>query len=301
METKVCTLCGQTFPKTEENFRILRRNGKENFCSRCRECERAAQRRYDDKYRAANREKLNAAQRARWACLPEEEKIRRRNQSAEWARDHKDYLNEKARERYATGKYQERVKRYLAEHAEEKRRKSLERYYANKDKAREQHERWKAENPEKVREARQRYKEKHREEILQKRRESYENRTEEQIAHDRELRRKYREADKARCHRRRALQRGLEATFTPEQWEACKIEFRNVCAYCGRAIKLSQDHVVPVVAGGTYTVGNIVPACKRCNSSKSAYPFTEWYRKQTFYNEERERHVLKYLGKEIAV
>ena len=95
--------------------------------------------------------------------------------------------------------------------------------------------------------------------------------------------------------------RGLEATFTVEQWELAQIEFGKRCAYCGREMKLSRDHVIPLKSGGTYTKDNIVPACKRCNSSKAAHPFSEWYRKQTFYNEEREKHVLKYLGKEIAV
>ena len=94
--------------------------------------------------------------------------------------------------------------------------------------------------------------------------------------------------------------RGLEATFTAEQWELAQIEFGKRCVYCGREMKLSQDHVIPLNSGGTYTKDNIVPACKRCNSSKAARPFLEWYRAQPFYNEEREKHVLEYIGKEIS-
>ena len=45
-----------------------------------------------------------------------------------------------------------------------------------------------------------------------------------------------------------------------------------VCQYCGRgplpAKALSYDHVVPRASGGKTTWGNIVAACKTCNSVK---------------------------------
>lgn len=45
------------------------------------------------------------------------------------------------------------------------------------------------------------------------------------------------------------------------------------CAYCGRRIprnprKRHADHVIPLCRGGRHAVGNIVPACQRCNVSK---------------------------------
>jgi hypothetical protein len=36
------------------------------------------------------------------------------------------------------------------------------------------------------------------------------------------------------------------------------------------------DHVVPLVRGGTNYEGNLVPACRKCNSSKAAWLLTEW-------------------------
>lgn len=47
------------------------------------------------------------------------------------------------------------------------------------------------------------------------------------------------------------------------------------CVYCS-ATPTSVDHVVPLSRGGTHWEGNLVPACKRCNSSKGTRLLTEW-------------------------
>ena len=47
------------------------------------------------------------------------------------------------------------------------------------------------------------------------------------------------------------------------------------CFYCGSTYYLTLDHVVPVSRGGLTTVANLVPACRRCNSRKSAKPITD--------------------------
>ena len=47
------------------------------------------------------------------------------------------------------------------------------------------------------------------------------------------------------------------------------------CVYCG-APALTVDHVVPVSRGGTNFEGNLVPACKACNSSKCDLLLVEW-------------------------
>ena len=48
----------------------------------------------------------------------------------------------------------------------------------------------------------------------------------------------------------------------------------GVCHYCGKtfsAQELTLDHIVPVARGGKSTRGNVVPACKPCNSDKKYY------------------------------
>ena len=47
------------------------------------------------------------------------------------------------------------------------------------------------------------------------------------------------------------------------------------CAYCPNPAD-TIDHVVPLVRGGTNYEGNLVPACRRCNSSKCARILMEW-------------------------
>lgn len=53
----------------------------------------------------------------------------------------------------------------------------------------------------------------------------------------------------------------------------------GVCHYCGRQVgarALTLDHVVPLIRGGRSVRGNIVPACKDCNSRKQSLLPWEW-------------------------
>lgn len=53
----------------------------------------------------------------------------------------------------------------------------------------------------------------------------------------------------------------------------------GVCHYCGGVFlpeELTMDHLVPIVRGGKSTRGNIVPACKECNSKKKYLLPIEW-------------------------
>lgn len=47
------------------------------------------------------------------------------------------------------------------------------------------------------------------------------------------------------------------------------------CTYCDDLAD-TIDHVVPLVRGGTNYEGNLVPACRRCNSAKQARLLAEW-------------------------
>ena len=53
----------------------------------------------------------------------------------------------------------------------------------------------------------------------------------------------------------------------------------GVCHYCGRRVgpkALTADHVVPLIRGGKSVRGNMVPACKDCNSKKQSLLPWEW-------------------------
>ena len=94
------------------------------------------------------------------------------------------------------------------------------------------------------------------------------------------------------CQRtRRALKAGAIDTCLPNvSLDAINRRFwlfGNACAYCGSHDSLHLDHVDPLARGGLHTPRNLVPACKRCNISKSAKPVEAWYLSQPFFSPER--------------
>jgi hypothetical protein len=48
----------------------------------------------------------------------------------------------------------------------------------------------------------------------------------------------------------------------------------GICHYCQQKFKpseLTMDHIVPISRGGKNNKGNVVPACKACNSKKKHF------------------------------
>jgi 5-methylcytosine-specific restriction endonuclease McrA len=53
------------------------------------------------------------------------------------------------------------------------------------------------------------------------------------------------------------------------------------CAYCGAVGgALQRDCVMPISRGGRYTLDNVVPACRSCNTSKCNEEVTSWMRRK---------------------
>lgn len=68
--------------------------------------------------------------------------------------------------------------------------------------------------------------------------------------------------------RRRFRLAGVTNSLTDYQWQIIQERFDHRCAYCGRRVKLTMDHVTPISKGGSHTVQNVVPACISCNCRK---------------------------------
>ena len=96
---------------------------------------------------------------------------------------------------------------------------------------------------------------------------------------------RYRVSDRGRetrqlCEaRRRTKKREGVCTLTKAEWRDILERYNQSCVYCNRSdLKLTQDHVIPISKGGHHTKENVVPACRSCNSRKSARldypPFT---------------------------
>lgn len=67
--------------------------------------------------------------------------------------------------------------------------------------------------------------------------------------------------------------------MTKDEWLLIVDAFESCCAYCGHYFPLrtlQMEHMFPRVRGGWHGPGNVVPACKPCNSmknDKSAHEF----------------------------
>jgi 5-methylcytosine-specific restriction endonuclease McrA len=62
------------------------------------------------------------------------------------------------------------------------------------------------------------------------------------------------------------------------QWWKNRVA-KGSCHYCGQtfpADQLTMDHLVPIIRGGKSSRGNVVPACKECNSQKKYLLPLEW-------------------------
>ena len=69
--------------------------------------------------------------------------------------------------------------------------------------------------------------------------------------------------------RNRARRRGAHGEFSVRQFAALTEILGGKCLCCGSRSGLHADHVKPISRGGSNSIENIQPLCKRCNSSKS--------------------------------
>ncbi len=84
----------------------------------------------------------------------------------------------------------------------------------------------------------------------------------------------YAPVDPDELRRQRARARELRASA----WWKRRIS-DGVCYYCRRCVgpaALTMDHLVPLGRGGSSVRGNVVPACKDCNTRKKSLLPIEW-------------------------
>lgn len=170
----------------------------------------------------------------------------------------------------------ERVKRRAAEwkannreRARASNRQSAKRMYErNPEKYRRRSSDWRAAQPERVR---------------AKFREWYAANLDEQRARSREYQRAHPEKrrkpppEKRRAAKAIRRARQIAATVVPfseAEWLNVVARYGGLCAYCRVRPWEHRDHVVPLSRGGAHAIGNIVPACARCNQRKGAQTWT---------------------------
>jgi 5-methylcytosine-specific restriction endonuclease McrA len=77
-----------------------------------------------------------------------------------------------------------------------------------------------------------------------------------------------------------AERRFRQATSGPgvseRDWLRLVRRYDGRCAYCNVQCDPHMDHVIPLKLGGRHSIGNILPACQSCNSSKGARLLYRW-------------------------
>lgn len=196
----------------------------------------------------------------------------------------KDGLRGECRECQAKQKreYREKNKEKISKYNKEYSKKYNKDYIRkNKDILNEKKRKWYEEN---------------REEILKYKIEYRENNKRKILEYNRAYSKKNRDRLLIWAQKRRTIKKKLPSELTEEEWENTKRYFDNSCAYCGRKVPLSQEHFIPLSKGGEYTVNNIIPSCKSCNSSKKDKDFFLWYPKFKYYSKQREKQILDFLN-----
>lgn len=291
-KTKVCSRCGNVFPVTSDYFFRDRRT-KDGFLASCKTCKSKAEKDCHNRNREEWLARKRELSRGNKGQISEQQRIYRETHKEELRAKKKKYYDEHreeilAQKRIYTQKTKEHKHLYNKDYVEKNKEKlnklAKERYERDREKQLAQ---------------RKEYYKDHREEIITRVAE-YRKNNKKKIY---ECNKRYYQTDIGRESNRRAGQirkareKDLRATFTLEQWNCCKEYFSHACAYCGKeSSRLSQDHFVPVVKGGTYTVDNILPVCKKCNSSKQGFDFNDWYLKQPFFSKGRLKKIYKYLN-----
>ncbi len=89
--------------------------------------------------------------------------------------------------------------------------------------------------------------------------------------------RKYYKSSKGRksSRKRRALKNNIIESFTITEWEEKLSKTKGICPRCNKYVStenLALDHIHPLnkaYCGRIYTIDDVQPLCKSCNSSKS--------------------------------
>jgi hypothetical protein len=176
------------------------------------------------------------------------------------------------------------------------------RYLKNPEKNIENSRRYKLENKEYCLEWQRKYNITHREEKNRYCKEYYQKNKERRLKEHKEWKKTEQGRKISNFHKkthiswRRRIGKILKKDFTLKDWENCLEYFDYSCAYCGSKDDLiTMEHFIPVFSLGETTKKNIIPSCVRCNSSKKNNIFEDWYKKQTFYSEDRKQKIIRYI------
>ena len=242
--SKLCHRCQKSYDPS--GFHIDARN-PDGLSATCRICANARRReRYAanperkraavKKWRQANPDKKRAWDRAYY--LANAERISARSKAYNLA--NRDHRREVKRAWYLAN-----ASRVLASsrawklaHPDRIRETDRSRYHANPDRQREATKAWEAANPGRRREVVRAWTKAHP------------------------------EVGRFKVARRRAWKMAAGGSHTRAEWESLCAAYGYRCLACGKHVRLTEDHIVPLSRGGSDSIDNIQPLCLPCNQRK---------------------------------
>lgn len=273
---KQCSGCLRFLPATSKYF-WKDNKGTLGFQAKCREC-------YGSKFK----EKLIAKDGFKICTKCEQEFPR--------TKDYFYFFGDKINSKCKTCTLEEQKK-----YAENNREKILERkrVYRNKPENKARMKKYLEDNKVKIAIVSKKYHEQNKEKIYTLHKKYIEDHKEEL----KEKRKAYLKSDRGKSiinacgRRRRALKRKAISTLTDGDWEECLKYFDYKDAFTGLPMDvISLDHVIPLSKGGCHVKRNVIPCDQRVNSSKCNNDLAEWYRKQSYFCEERLKKIYKWIG-----
>lgn len=236
---KTCTRCGQSKSVTEFYKRARSHDGLQAQCKDCkrspeaREQQREAARRYNqtEKGKLKNREKA------------------RRN----------FHDNPKTRE-------------YLITYEKKRRKRDPEFAQKSREYRREFTREWKKKHPDIAKESERKQHERiaNTPEIRAKYTEYQRNYRQERQKTDPAYHQHLMELAKSGQSRRRTRLNNGGGSHTATEWRKLCAAYNHCCVCCGQQKPLTEDHIIPVINGGSDNIDNIQPLCDTCNKRKGA-------------------------------
>lgn len=167
---------------------------------------------------------------------------------------------------------EQRAKRreYDARNKDKKAACARRHYQKHKEKIKARVKKYREENIEEVRKREKRYKENNKAAVREVKRRWRQNNL--QRSNDTVKRWQKNNPDKFKTiqNNYRARRRKAKGSFTSDEWSNLCKKYDSTCLRCGSQDKMTVDHVVPLVKGGTNYIENIQPLCRSCNASKGA-------------------------------
>lgn len=184
------------------------------------------------------------------------------------------FFKDRSRKTGFADKCNDCVKIYILANADRIREGKKKWHKENFEKTKKRQQKYRLDNAEKIKEDKRKYRLENAEKIAAWHRKRYLETIDERKEYNKQYRLANPEKDRDRHNKRRA--RKLANGVYKISLKELKKIYSSPCFYCGSTDSIQADHVIPVSRGGQHSIGNLLPACAKCNMSKGSKLLIEW-------------------------